>query len=239
MTAAARGAATVRSVASSFPAGPGIQSFRDSPIDPHYWQLHRSCQIEFPMQNVPRPLNACVFSQRSLSWTQRIPGRALVPVWCVKVLRRVCGSLWLAAWGLVLVWLLDLWSALGGLVTERQHWWARLGLTAGPVIGCMAGQRARQMACWGSGWSHAALLRWFWLPPAALVCLTMLVLAQGHDHDAARAVFGTWCGYWAGFDAAIAAWPLVCGRPYRFARDIPPEELPESPPDVPAASWWA
>jgi hypothetical protein len=145
-------------------------------------------------------------------------------VGCLGAALRLCGAMWLTIWGLVLFGLLDLWATLGGLVSERQLWWARLGLTLGPVVGFMAGQRARRMACWGSGRSHAGLLRLFWLPPACVVCLTMVGLVLGDEHDAARAVLGAWCGYWAGFDTAIAAWPLTCGRPYRFSRDIPPEE---------------
>jgi hypothetical protein len=139
-------------------------------------------------------------------------------------MRRVIGAIWLAAWVLVLLFLLDVWSKLGGLVDERLRWCARLGLTAGPVIGYTAGFRAREMARWGSGRSHASLLRLFWLPPAILVCVLMLALTLTGRHDEARVSFGAFCAYWAGFDAAIAAWPLACGRPYRFARDIPPEE---------------
>ena len=55
----------------------------------------------------------------------------------------------------------------------------------------------------------------------------MLALTLSGRHDEARASFGAFCAYWAGFDTAIAAWPLASGRPYRFARDIPPEECPE------------
>jgi hypothetical protein len=144
--------------------------------------------------------------------------------WWTTLALRALGAIWLAAWVSVLVFLLDLWSRLGGLVDERLRWWARLGLTAGPVIGYTAGLRAREMARWGSGCSHASLLRLFWLPPAVLVCALMLKMTLTGGHDEARATLGAFCAYWAGFDAAIAAWPLACGRPYRFAKDIPPEE---------------
>lgn len=144
--------------------------------------------------------------------------------WWVAASRRALGVIWLVAWVLVLAFLLDLWSRLGGLVDERLRWWARLGLTAGPVVGYTVGIRAREMAGWGGGRSHASLLRLFWMPPAVLVCTLMLKLTIAGLHDEARATFGALCAYWAGFDAAIAAWPLACGRPYRFTKDIPPEE---------------
>jgi len=154
------------------------------------------------------------------------------------MLLRALGAIWLAAWVLVLAFLLDVWSQLGGLVDERLRWWARLGLTAGPVIGFAAGLRAREMARWGSGRSHASLLRVFWMPLAALACALMLKLTLDGVVDQARAVLGAFCAYWAGFDAAIAAWPLACGRPYRFSKDIPPEELGEPSGENKDNPWW-
>ena len=159
--------------------------------------------------------------------------------WWTAATLRALGAIWLAAWIVLLVSLLDVWSKLGGLVDERLRWWARLGLTAGPVIGYAAGLRAREMARWGSGRSHATLLRLFWLPPAALVCALMLEMTFAGRHDETRATFGAFCAYWAGFDAAIAAWPLACGRPYRFTREIPPEEPWEPPEGGHDGSWWA
>ncbi len=153
-----------------------------------------------------------------------------------RMIGRVAGTLWLAAWVAVLILLLQIWSGLGGLVDERVRWWARLGLGAGPVLGYTAGVVARDMARWGSGRSHASLLRVFWLPAALLACAAMLVTTVNDRHDAARATLGWLCGYWAGFDAAIAAWPLACGRPYRFAREMPPEPRPEE--RDPRRSWW-
>ncbi len=55
--------------------------------------------------------------------------------WCAAAALRALGVIWLAVWILVLVFLFDVWSKLGGLVDERLRWWARLGLAAGPVIG--------------------------------------------------------------------------------------------------------
>ena len=158
--------------------------------------------------------------------------------WWGAAALRVLGATWLTVWVLLIVLLFEVWFELGGLVDERLRWWARLGLTAGPVIGYTAGLRAREMARWGSGRSHASLLRLFWLPPAVLVAGLMLQMTLTSRHDEARAVFGAFCAYWAGFDAAIAAWPLACGRPYRFARDIPPEEPWEPPEGGPDGAWW-
>jgi len=153
-------------------------------------------------------------------------------------MRRAAGWVWLAVWAIVLVFLFDLWSQLGGLVDERLRWWARVGLSAGPVIGYTAGIHAREMAGWGSGRSHASLLRVFWLPPAVLTALLILKMTMTGMHDEARATFGALLAYWAGFDTAIAAWPLACGRPYRFLKDIPPE-TPTEPDDDDAGAWWA
>ncbi len=152
------------------------------------------------------------------------------------MIRRIAGTLWLAAWVAILALLLDLWSDLGGLVDERVRWWARLGIGAGPVLGYTAGVRARGLACWGSGRSHASLLRLYWLPVALAAAAAMLFMTVAERHDETRATFGFLCGYWAGFDAAIAAWPLACGRPYRFAREIPPEASLEE--DGRDRSWW-
>jgi len=161
-----------------------------------------------------------------------------MPRWWVVVALRALGAIWLAAWVLLLVFLFDLWSRLGGLVDERLRWWARLGLAAGPVIGYTAGLRAREMAGWGGGRSHASLLRLFWMPPAVLVCALMLKMTITGRHDEARAMFGAFCAYWAGFDAAIAAWPLARGRPYRFAKDIPPEQPWEPSDGNHGGPWW-
>lgn len=150
--------------------------------------------------------------------------------------RRVVGALWLGAWGVALVFLLDLWSKLGGLVDEHVRWCARMGLALGPVVGWALGLHARELAGWGSGRSHAGLLRLFWIPPGAIVAIALAGLTVEGRHDEARALFGTLCGYWAGFDAAIAAWPLLCGRPYRFIRDIPPEVASEE--NDPDPSFW-
>jgi len=141
------------------------------------------------------------------------------------IARRLGGIVWIAAGAVTIAFLLHLWSTLGGLVDERLRWWARLGLLVGPVLGYYAGIHAREMAGWGSGRSHAGLLRVFWLPPAALTASGCLAMTLFGAYDEARAVFGAFLAYWAGFDTAIAAWPLACGRPYRFLKDIPPEKL--------------
>ncbi len=155
----------------------------------------------------------------------------------VGTLRRIAGWLWLATWAALLVLLLTIWAKLGGCVDERIRWWARLGLGVGPVIGCTVGAIARDLARWGGGRSHASLLRVFWVPPALAAAAVMLVTTVNEHPDAARGVLGLFCGYWAGFDVAMAAWPLACGRPYRFVREIPPEPAPET--RECHESWWA
>jgi hypothetical protein len=145
----------------------------------------------------------------------------------VTIARRVGALVWLSAWTGVLVFLLRSWSELGGWVDERVRWSARLGLLGGPVIGFAAGNWARDLARWGAGRSHATLLRVFLIPPAALVALVSIAATAGGLHDETRAVLGGFAGYWAGFDAGIAVWPLVQGRPWRFHRDIPPDSTPD------------
>ena len=153
-------------------------------------------------------------------------------------MRRAAGIAWLTVWVVVLVFLFDLWSRLGGLVDERLRWCARLGLSGLPVVGYLAGLHAREMAGWGGGHSHASLLRWFWLPPAMLTAALIFTMTLAGLVDEARATFGAFLAYWAGLDTAIAAWPLACGRPYRFLKDIPPEE-PTGSHDDDAGAWWA
>jgi hypothetical protein len=140
------------------------------------------------------------------------------------IVKRIAGTVWIATGLLLVAYLLQLWSRLGGIVDERLRWWARLGLLAGPVLGYFAGIEAREMAGWGSGRSHAVLLKLFWIPPASLTAFSCLAMTLAGAHDESRAVFGAFLAYWAGFDTGIAAWPLACGRPYRFLRDIPPED---------------
>ena len=101
----------------------------------------------------------------------------------MPAIRRIAGWAWLAAWVGVLALLLTAWSRLGGCVDERIRWWARLGLGVGPVIGHTAGGIARDMARWGSGRSHASLLRVFWIPPALVAGAVMLIMTLAGQHD--------------------------------------------------------
>ncbi len=51
ITTAPLGSAAIRTVASNLPAGPATHSFLASPMNAHYWQPARTCQLALPDGN--------------------------------------------------------------------------------------------------------------------------------------------------------------------------------------------
>ena len=142
------------------------------------------------------------------------------------VLRRLTGWIWVATW-CGLLWLAHApWLELGGVVSERLRWMERAVLGAGLLLGWLVGDSARHAARRREGWSHARLLGPLWVPPGMLVAAALVVLRLRGAWAPIGVVTNAWLAYWAGLDIALAAWPLVAGRRYRFrgvlAHDDPP-----------------
>jgi hypothetical protein len=153
-----------------------------------------------------------------------------------ELLPRLGGWLWLAGWCGVLWLFVAPWSELGGVVSERWLWLVRVVLGIGLIAGGEVGALARRAARPGTGLCHARLLRRTHLAPAALVAIGLLVLRLLALHEAVGVLTTALLAYCAGFDLALAAWPLVLGQPYSFRGSIEaPEEESESDDDE--AGW--
>ncbi len=144
--------------------------------------------------------------------------------------RRLVGWLWIGAWLTVLTSVHAPWSDLGGIVSERTRWIERVTLGTCAIFGAFAGAVGRERSTRPGGPSHAALVRWIWIPPAAAAAAVAAVAAlAGRWAETLIALVGI-LSYWAGLDAAFGAWPLACGAPYSFSRPIPVEEREQDAP---------
>jgi hypothetical protein len=112
-------------------------------------------------------------------------------------------------------------QSLGGLVDERVRWLGRFGPACAVVTGWRVGSLGRHAVRPGRGRSHAGLLRWILLPPAAVAAAGMLALRACGRDDLVGVLFAGLAGYWAGLDLAFGAWPLACGAKYSLTRPIP------------------
>jgi hypothetical protein len=124
------------------------------------------------------------------------------------------------AWVAVLYTVVSPWRDLGGLVSERLRWleWIVLGWSG--VVGWRVGSLGRSAARNGSGRTHARLLRWILLLPAALTAAGMAALRLTARDDAIGVLLTGFLSYWAGLDAAFAAYPLARGEHYSLTGPI-------------------
>ena len=148
------------------------------------------------------------------------------------LLRRLAGTAWLVGWCVVLWLVAAPWRELGGLESERLRWLEGWALLGGLVIGFTMGRAVRDWAVAGVGRTLARALRFVLYPPAALCALALLVLSAREERGALGVVASAFLAYWAGLDAACGAAPLMEGKPYAFARSLPPAEE-----DEPRGSW--
>lgn len=144
-----------------------------------------------------------------------------------KLGRRALGLAWLSVWVLVLWAFASPWPHMGGLVDERVRWAARFFPSAALIVGWLTGGEARDAARRCGHPTHAVLLRRALLPAAALVALGLGLAQAGGRQDIAGVVVLVLLGWAAGLDAGFAVWPLLFGRPYRFAAPIPAEPDPD------------
>ncbi len=141
--------------------------------------------------------------------------------------RRVAGWVWIAAWLVVLASAHAPWTDLGGIVSEHLRWIERATLGLAAILGWLAGACGRDRASRASGLSHAAQLRWIWMPQAGAAGI-VLTYAQATDGWAVGLIgLVGFLAYWAGLDVGFAAWPLARGEPYSFRRSIRPEPAAE------------
>jgi len=155
-------------------------------------------------------------------------------------LRRMAGWMWLTGWALVLYLFVTPWSELGGLVSERLRWLEWFVLGTAFMVGCTVGGTGRDAARPGTGRTHATLLRRLLYPPAAGTAVALLVLKILEEPDVSGVVVTGFLAYWAGFDIAFAAFPLMHGEPYRYDASIDPEPDPPSDPNwtPPEERYW-
>ena len=137
---------------------------------------------------------------------------------------RAAGWLWLSVWVAVLWAVSAPWGDLGGVVHERLRWLQSVALYTVPPAGFTAGQLARDVARSDPRWTHARTVRFVLYPPLLAAALVMAVLQALGLPDAAGVVLTGVLAYWAGLDAAFAAWPLARGQDYGFTRALNADE---------------
>ncbi len=142
-------------------------------------------------------------------------------------LLRAAGTVWLAVWCGVLWAVAAPWRHLGGIESERLRWLEWWVLCAGVVLGFTMGRGARDWAQSGIGRTHAAALRLALYPPGLVAAVALVALSVVGERGPVGVVATAFLAYWAGFDAAIGAVPLMEGRDYAFSRPIGRDEPEE------------
>jgi hypothetical protein len=138
--------------------------------------------------------------------------------------RRVAGAAWLAAWCGVLWAVAAPWRNLGGLESERLRWLEWWALCAGIALGFTMGAGARDWARSGVGRTHALALRVALYPPGLVAAVALVALSYAGERGPIGVVATAFLSYWAGFDVAFGAVPLMEGESYAFARPLDPDD---------------
>jgi hypothetical protein len=139
-------------------------------------------------------------------------------------LRRVAGGAWLAAWCGVLWAVAAPWRNLGGLESERLRWLEWWVLCAGIALGFALGRGVRDWARSGVGRTHAKALRVALYPPGLVAACALVALSFVGERGPVGVVATAFLSYWAGFDVAFGAVPLMEGESYAFARPLDPDD---------------
>ena len=139
-------------------------------------------------------------------------------------LRRLAGAAWLAAWCGVLWAVAAPWRNLGGLESERLRWLEWWALCAGIALGYTMGCGARDWAKSGIGRSHARAIRVALYPPGLVAAIALVGLACVGERGPIGVVATAFLSYWAGFDSAFGAVPLMEGKSYAFTRPLEPDD---------------
>jgi hypothetical protein len=138
--------------------------------------------------------------------------------------RRVAGLAWLIAWCAVLWAVAAPWRNLGGLESERLRWLEWWALCSGIALGFTLGRGVRDWAQSGVGRTHARALRIALFPPGLVAALALIALSIVGERGPVGVVATAFLSYWAGFDVAFGAVPLMEGRSYAFARPLDPDD---------------
>ena len=141
-----------------------------------------------------------------------------------RVARRVAGACWLAAWCAVLWAVAAPWRNLGGLESERLRWLEWWALCSGIALGYTMGLGARDWARSGVSRTHAVALRVALYPPGLVAAIALVALSFAGESGPIGVVATAFLSYWAGFDAAFCAVPLMEGRSYSLTRPLDPDD---------------
>ena len=139
-------------------------------------------------------------------------------------LRRIAGWAWLFAWCGVLYAVAAPWRNLGGLESEQLRWLEWWALAAGIALGFTMGRGARDWAKGGVGRTHALALRVALYPPAIVAAAALVALSIAGERGPIGVVATAFLSYWAGFDVAFGAVPLIEGESYAFNRPLDPDD---------------
>jgi len=115
------------------------------------------------------------------------------------------------------------WRNLGGLESERLRWLEWWALCAGIALGYTMGCGAREWAKSGIGRTHARAIRVALYPPGLVAAIALVALACVGERGPIGVVATAFLSYWAGFDSAFGAVPLMEGKSYAFARPLEPD----------------
>ena len=144
------------------------------------------------------------------------------------IVRRIAGGIWLAAWCGVLWAVAAPWRNLGGLESERLRWLEWWALCAGIALGFTMGRGARDWARSGVGRTHALALRVALYPPGIVAAIALVALSFVGQRGPVGIVATAFLSYWAGFDVAFGAVPLMEGGSYAFNRPLDPDDADDT-----------
>jgi hypothetical protein len=106
------------------------------------------------------------------------------------------------------------WRNLGGLESERLRWLEWWALCAGIALGYTMGCGARDWAKSGIGRTHAGAIRVALYPPGLVAAIALVALSFVGERGPIGVVATAFFSYWAGFDCAFGAVPLMEGTSY-------------------------
>jgi len=137
--------------------------------------------------------------------------------------RKLAGAAWLATWCAVLWAVAAPWRDLGGLESERLRWLEWWAVCGGIALGFTIGRAARDWVMAGSGRTLAIAFRIALYPPALVAALALIALSVAGERGPVGVVVTAFLAYWAGFDSASGAVPLLEGEPYALLRPLEPD----------------
>jgi hypothetical protein len=92
------------------------------------------------------------------------------------------------------------------------------------AFGFTLGRGARDWVRSGVGRTHARALRVALYPPGLVAALALIALSIADERGPVGVVATAFLSYWAGFDVAIGAIPLMEGESYAFNRPVEPDD---------------